>query len=474
MQPLTKVMDHATQLLTPARFDIVAKHIYARWDAEQRTSDWGRVVYRNHILAINGGVESKSDTLSPNKDYTKVGLEDFFSQYDALLASIKQHGFNPKYAVPVRHDGVLLDGAHRVAAGIYYATPITINQYPSTLTHGSRCNYSYAYFDAVGMDADTLDFMLLEYITLHPDCYMLIIWPSAQKHLETIRALLTEATQLVGEKQIRIANQQMALNIVQQVYVGEKWLIDKRGMPSGGRTKAGLCFEGGDTAQVMLLHANSNDLAIKLKEDIRKLVGIGKHSVHSTEGLQDTLQVGRLFFNRNSLHHLMFARPSQSPEFWQRLEAYRQALPSNADDFCIHGSSVMEAYGIREAGDCDYVSRGAVQLPLSTKEISLSNEKPKLAGMSVDQAVEDPRNYFYYHGVKFASLQAVMKMKQQRGERKDRRDVRLIKSHVGMAETLAFLPSIQLWWKQRKTRHKIKKRRLLEKARRANHNTEET
>lgn len=460
-------MHQATDLLTPSRFDIAAKHIYARWHDKKQKSDWGRIVYDNHMLAINGGLETRSDTLNPTKDYPKVGLDDFYSKYNSLLASIKQDGFKADHAVPVRHDGVVLDGAHRVASCIYYHTPITINPI-SNNEHKHSCNYSYAYFDSAGLDADTLDFMVLEYITLCTDCHLLLIWPSAQKYLEKIRAMVTENAQLVCEKKIRITNKQMPLNIVQQVYAGEEWLVDKYGMQSGGQSKADLCFKHGNTTHAILLRAKSNNRVVELKENIRKLAGMDKHAAHSTENQQQTFKLASLFFNRNSLHYLHYASPFPSLGFWERLTAYQQALPINSEDFCIHGSSVLEAYGIREACDLDYVSRSDIQLSLSAKDISLSNEKPEWAGMSVEQTIEDPRNYFYYHGMKFASLPVVMNMKQQRGEQKDRHDVRMIKFHTHKMSDennllFALWQAITLRYKRRKIRRKIKARRRLEK-----------
>ena len=127
----------------------------------------------------------------------------------------------------------------------------------------------------------------------------------------------------------------------------------------------------------------------------------------------------------------------------------------------------MEAYGIREARDCDYVSLNEVELGLPGLGISLANEKPELANMSIDEAIDDPRNYFYYHGLKFATLQAVMQLKQNREEKKDCRDVRMIQSQVlggfsfGAAATLWH--RYVLWHKQHKTRRKIKIQRRLHK-----------
>lgn len=99
------------ELLCPARFDLAAKHIYARWLGEKWRSDWGKTVYEKHIYAFNYGKERCADGVQKN------GLEYFSNGYRNILESVKNRGFDSeKPAVPVGSNGVLMDGAHRSAA----------------------------------------------------------------------------------------------------------------------------------------------------------------------------------------------------------------------------------------------------------------------------------------------------------------------------------------------------------------------
>lgn len=414
-----RVFESPIELLCPARFDLAAKLAYARWLGENRRSDWGTYVYDQHILAFNHAKEESSDGTQ------KIHLDDFRNRYHEILGDINRRGFDgEKGAVPVGKNGVPIDGAHRTAACIYYNKPLIAE------ISGDDNLYraDYRKFSRRGIDVDVLDFMAVEFAMLHPDCYMLIVWPAAEKHMAKIRTMAAEAADIVCEKKIKTANKYMALNIVQQVYSGEKFVMDKSGRPTGDG-KTFLCFSGGDNAHVILLCAKQNAV-FGLKESIRKLAGLGNHSAHTTDNKPETARLARLFFNANSLHNLTYARAFPSFVFWKRMLAYKEALPKDCENFCVHGGAVMEAYGVRESRDWDYVSAGETDLQLSGLGISAGNEKPKLAGMGIDAAVEDPRNYFYYHGVKFASIQAVIKMKQTRGEEKDRRDVLLIRKHL--------------------------------------------
>lgn len=448
-------------LLTPARLDVAAKCIYARWYEQKQNSDWGKIVYTKHILTMNGGLGKKLDfntSDTPNQGISKTNIDDFYNQYNEVLGSVKYSGFDANNSVvPISSNHILLDGAHRTAACIYHNKPLTANIYAMT----KRPKYNYSYFKKLGLDDDVLDSMVLEYVALRNDCFMLLVYPLATKYMLPICQMIGERVQVICEKKIEITNKRMPINIVQQVYSGEDWLFDKYRTKIGGQKKAEYCFSGGKIMHVFLVSAESSELVVDLKHDIRKLVNIEKHSVHSTEIKQDTIRLAKVFFNRNSLHQLTYSQPNQSPQFWERLHTYKNLLPKNADDFCLHGSAVMEVYGIRIAQDFDYVSMDNIELTKPKSDISLSNEKPELADMSVAETLLDPRNYFYYHGLKFASLQVIIKMKQNRDERKDRHDVRMIRAYINNQFYWRLIKfswnQVLLWYRRRKTRRKIRR-----------------
>ena len=75
----------AYDLITPKRFDIAAKHAYARLREVSPMLQWGRHVYEKHILALNQAFE---------REPKKLRISDFFSAFDTVLESIRTHGFD--------------------------------------------------------------------------------------------------------------------------------------------------------------------------------------------------------------------------------------------------------------------------------------------------------------------------------------------------------------------------------------------
>ena len=72
----------------------------------------------------------------------------------------------------------------------------------------------------------------------------------------------------------------------------------------------------------------------------------------------------------------------------------------------------------------------------------LSNWK-NLYPYNYDEIIYNPKLHFYTRGIKFASLDVVKKLKQNRGEDKDYRDIKLIDSVI--TDLKGKLNNINIW-----------------------------
>jgi hypothetical protein len=140
------------------------------------------------------------------------------------------------------------------------------------------------------------------------------------------------------------------------------------------------------------------------------------------------MRVAEALLNDNSLHFLEHARPEPSgrlPEYLSSLAAWLAEAGQSAEDVCIGGSAVLAAYGLREGKDLDFVHHFPLADDLPAP-LGSHNEYIELYDTSVDELIYDPANFFYYRGFKFASPQIIARLKRVRGERKDKRDLRLM------------------------------------------------
>ncbi len=67
------VVQDASDLLTPLRFDITAKTFYARYKNKNIDNSWAKYVYEHH-LDVWGGITEKNPP--------KNSIEDFYNSFD--------------------------------------------------------------------------------------------------------------------------------------------------------------------------------------------------------------------------------------------------------------------------------------------------------------------------------------------------------------------------------------------------------
>ena len=282
----------AAELLHPLRFDLCAKHIYARWREEKIGTDWGRNLYREHILAMNLGVEH-----SPRK----VDVDEFVRAYDSLLASIGNKeeggGFDDSLSVvPVDQNGILMDGAHRTAACLFFGIPLTIariNRAASSLPRSF--DVSFDFFKTRGLPSNYLDFMSLEYARLSEDSYLAVIFPAASQ-IEQMENALREKCEIVCGKTIKVRGRFAAANIIRQIYPCESWIGNLSNGFEGVHEGAVYRFAGGDELKILLLRADSLDDVKNAKEKARTIAGVDNYSIHITDNHAENALLGKIVF----------------------------------------------------------------------------------------------------------------------------------------------------------------------------------
>ena len=403
------------KLLHPQRLDISAKYAYARLRECAGDLPWATKVYHDHIMSMCGGREE-----SPRKE----NVQDFFNAFHDTLNSIKSYGFDDqKKAIPVAEENhsLILNGAHRVAACLLYGVVAPTRVLKTK--NPWRPHYSYKWFASVGLQKQILDFMLLEYVRLRPDSRLAIVWPPAVSKIEVIESIFHQHCTVVATKKVKFL-EKAPVNIIRQVYAGEEWLGTAYNKFNGAHDKAKMCFPGLDFLYCLLLQSDSADTISVAKEKVRENIGVTYAAIHTTDTHAETLRVAKCFFNENSIHFLNHAIPAESSQLLKRLAKYQEAI-GERDEFAIHGSSVMDVYGIRASEDLDYISTHTDKI-INDQHISLDNEKVEYISAKLSEMLFDPRNYFYYNGIKFVNLSVVKKTKQARNEAKDTDDIELI------------------------------------------------
>jgi hypothetical protein len=422
---------HPRLLLNRNRFDLMAKYIYAKFQESGIDSDWGLHLYYEHIRAFNNFQEPGSAE--------KAGKDAFIAAFHSILDSIKEGGFDEDTSiVPVIDEKLILDGSHRTVACLLYDKEVAclfVDINP--LVDRVVLEYNYSYFREKGLANKCSDAMALEYCRLKSNTYIATVFPSAVGKDEQVKKVIQEYGEIIYEKSVHLSNEG-PINLIKQIYGNENWLGNWSDNFSGARAKAAACFRYDGLARVFIIESDSVEKVTEAKAKIRKLFGIEKHSVHINDTHEETIHLAQILLNDNSIHFLNYARPKNYEKFYQLLEDYQEWLTEKNLDkerFCIDSSAVMAAYGIREPGDLDFLHYRNEGITSGNPDIESNNDKQPYHAKPVDDIIYNPENHFYYNGLKFATLDVIKNMKQNKRELKDLEDINKIDAFLAFSQS---------------------------------------
>ena len=148
---------------------------------------------------------------------------------------------------------------------------------------------------------------------------------------------------------------------------------------------------------------NMYDLSklVELKEKCRDLFGLGKHSLHMSDYMEDTFRICSSLLNDNSVHFLNKHTGKISVNTQNMLKDYLKTK-IDKEDYCLTSSVVLEMYGLRTAKDLDYFHRDNKELPLEYAGLH-SGKWEGYYHTQKDNIIYSPENHFYFNGFKFAS-----------------------------------------------------------------------
>ncbi len=326
---------NARELLSVYRFDLFAKLFYARHRDEN--PELAREVYLRHIKAFN------PDGREPGRT-DKQSFNDFIQAYDRLLDYFKDHNFDAsKSIVPVSFDGIILDGAHRVAALAYYDKEVTIAKFEDV---APVCQFDYLYFKQRGLALKICDSIAREILYWKPCCYVACLWPrmGAADEKEKAKELLYQFELPFYHRSYDVNLNSLTLFIA-KVYRMQPWVGNEADHYVGAKDKALNCYKKGNKLDLYFFTSlKSLENILKVKDDIRQLYPYGKHSIHITDNDVETADIA--FFSLTPKGQEQWSYVGKwkgwqlvKHNFMERLYIYRHTYWI---DFKVHVASFLE------------------------------------------------------------------------------------------------------------------------------------
>lgn len=277
----------ARSLLSPKRFDLFAKLYYAANISTNR--EYALKVYTEHIKAFN------PDGKEPGRD-DKNGVGDFIEAFNSLIEHFSTAEFDESVSIiPVDRNGIILDGAHRVAALALYDKDVVIAQFDDVV---AKAKFDYNYFKDRGLSWEICDVIALEMMHWLHNTHVACLWPkmSADEKRIAVNEIGNHHT-IAYHKDVKLTLQAL-VHFVKSIYGEQPWTKSQAAVED----KALRCFGGNEIVSFVFFTADE-DLAdlIKEKEQLRDIFGDGKDSLHITDNSTETKQIAGLVLDRSSL-----------------------------------------------------------------------------------------------------------------------------------------------------------------------------
>jgi hypothetical protein len=407
----------ANKLLTHNRFDIAFKLLYL--ELRDKNVALAKEIYKDHIRAF-----SLNKFTEPGNKH-KNSLKKFIDNFEYTFQEIKKNGFNKnKSILPLSKNNSIANGAHRLSSCIY------LNKEISAVDINTDDHiYDYKFFHNRSVPKLFLDFAAQKFIQFSLNTYIAFVWPSAKGLGGELENIIPN---IVYRKDI-VFNLKGAHNLLSQIYSGEKWLGDVENNYRGVHAKLVECFKNFNPVRVIAFQDDKLENVILIKEKIRELFKIGKHSIHITDTKEEALRVSKLVFNENSIHFLNHSNPNRFLSFHKKINEFKNFLKENKMDsnkVVLDSGVVLSAYGLRKSKDIDFIALDDLNYEnhnglIDNHDIELLYHKKKK-----EELIFNPQLYFHFNDLKFISFKQVYNMKLERAESKDINDIKMMEALI--------------------------------------------
>jgi hypothetical protein len=425
-------------LIVPERLDLIIKYLYVKSYFDKIDREYYIDLYKRHIAFRTGGVEDK-----------KKSLDDYINNFDKLIISIEKHGFKKEHAIPVSTtNGIILNGAHRLACCIYFKSDCYIYYKDQ---EGIKWDYEWL---KKYKFQDDLSIIYKHYIDLKPnETFIAILWGSSKNEWSKIVDYIRKKYKIIGDKEFSL-NKQALSNVVEDIYSYEF------GVYPSARIKEKIRYLSTYPLLISLVVINIDNATYNLKDgkpvcfeleslknEIRMIlenkVNVDKFiTLHTSDNKQHTKHISNILLNDFSLTNLMNRRKIEYRKiFLEWLDEYSKILIKykiDPDNCCIVGSSSLEVMGLRNSTDIDFVLKSnfrdgkfsdkfqALSENVDIVSLGYHNHTDDRQTINDDELINDFRKHFYFRGLKFASIKIIRDRKAYQRRPKDMKDVFLI------------------------------------------------
>lgn len=399
-------------------------------------------LYKRHIAYRTGGVEDH-----------KSSINDYVEEFHALIDDIRINGFDENYPIPVsRHNGIILDGAHRLACCLYFKKSAYVEYMD---IEGSKWDYKWLLKN--GFQSD-LDKIYKEYIRIKSaNTFIAILWGPIRNHWDEVERIISKKHTIVGRMDFSFSSS-VFLSVLEEIYAYEFGIRMSSRIEEKGRFLLRFPSEFAmilfDVREPNYFYEDETlvckqvlELKNGIRDDMNSIVEKERFAtIHTSDNEGHTAYLSSLLLSENNLKVISnkdLNKPRE--EFLSWLEEYMRVMEDyglSKEECCIVGSSSLEVLGIRKSTDIDFIiseQKRDSYFPDTFLQLSANvdiasrgyHEKSnKEITFTDNQIIFDEDKHFYFRGLKFAALDIIKDRKSFERRPKDMKDIMLIDEYL--------------------------------------------
>lgn len=284
---------------------------------------------------------------------------------------------------------------------------------------------------------------------MNEDRAIFIFWPPSRDRWADMEAMLAKKFRVERSIDIVLDSDQVMIALLMDIYMNKPIGLDPahrvRSYIEPIKEKASL-LNGRRIRVIEAFLISGNDVgatAEAVKGEIREAVGGNvratyRHhlNLHGSDGPKEAEYLAALVLESENLGHLSFRRPVRDG-FMDMIHGLRCWCADRGIDrsrVCVVSGGVLEACGVRLAGDLDIIIDDELRLEFGQdgiKDIApsidiVASGYHQSSGPVISDVDIIARHHFWMLGIKFAALRIVIETKQNSGRAKDRRDLDIV------------------------------------------------
>jgi len=398
-------MSNILNYINSSRFDLMAKLLYIKYPIQ-----YYKDLYIKHIETFNKLWEYPG---------TKNGLDDFINQFDTLIKSIKNNGFNNDYPILLSEkNNIIINGSHRLMV-CYFLNIIPkfkiicdkkgdIYNYDFFLNRNNYWRRNQELYES--LNREYTDRMALEFVIHKKNIRSMTIYPICYSQYMEKNNKLEEIIKKYGyicyKKEIYV-NKVGVGNLIKEMYRGEKWIGGLFPNNTGGKLE--FCYQDKPIISYLIEFIDVNK-ADQFKQECRNIFNMGKHSLHIPDNQYETFRIASTIFNNNSIkmlekntmNNLNNEEKLILQKIFNNITEYKTDSNNGSfnnsnninhiENFCIHMKNTLQS-NIQGNLKSNFKNENYKNINISYNNCNLSN--------NVYEIMYNPKYHFYFNGFKF-------------------------------------------------------------------------